>query len=111
MRQVPQAVALDLLLTGDQIDAEAALRFGLVSRVFPHDELLPATMEVAQRIARYAPLAVRAAREVAYASADLTLDQSLRFGAPLRWIIQQTEDAKEGPRAFNEKREPEYRRE
>ncbi len=109
MRQLPQAVALDLILTGDPIDAETALRVGLISRLFPHDELLPATLEVAHRIASYAPLGVRAGRELAYASKDLTLDQSLRFGAPLRWIIAQTVDAKEGPRAFNEKRDPVYR--
>jgi E-phenylitaconyl-CoA hydratase len=109
MRQLPQAVALDMLLTGDQIDAEAALRCGLVSRVFSAEELLPRTMELAQRMASYAPLAMRAAREVAHSSRDVPLDQSLRFGSSLRWIIAQTEDAKEGPRAFAEKREPEYR--
>lgn len=109
MRQLPHAVALDLLLTGEPIDAEAALRAGIVSRVFAEDELLPRTMEMAQRIAGYAPLAVRSLKEISYASTDIPLERSLRFGNSLRWIIGQTEDAKEGPRAFSEKREPQYR--
>lgn len=109
MRQLPHAIALDLLLTGDKIDAQTALGMGLVSRIFPDDELLPKTMEVAKQIASYAPLAVQALREVAYAAPDLPLDQALRFGSSLRWIIAQTEDAKEGPRAFSEKRQANYR--
>jgi E-phenylitaconyl-CoA hydratase len=109
MRQLPHAVALDLLLTGEPVDAEAALRAGIVSRVFSEDDLPPKTMEVARRIAGYAPLAVRSLRELSYASTDLSLDRSLRFGNSLRWIIGQTADAKEGPRAFTEKREPHYR--
>ena len=109
MRQLPHAVALDLLLTGEPMDAESALRVGIVSRLFAEDELLPRTMEMARRIAGYAPLAVRSLREISYASTDIPLERSLRFGNSLRWIIGQTEDAKEGPRAFSEKREPQYR--
>lgn len=109
MRQLPHAVALDLLLTGDRIDAEEAHRLGIVSRLYADEDLLPKSIEIAERIASYAPLAVTAMREVAYASPDLPLDRALRFGSSLRWMIAQTEDAKEGPRAFAEKRRPEYR--
>ena len=59
-------------------------------------------------IASHAPLAVRAVKEVAMASPDMTLAQALRFGGTLRWMIGQTDDSKEGPRAFTEKREPNY---
>ena len=108
MRAIPQAVALEMILTGDPIDAPTALRVGLVSRLVPAPELLPTARQIAQRIAGHAPLAVRAAKEVAQAALDETLEQSLRFGSALRWIIGQTEDAREGPRAFAERRAPRY---
>jgi E-phenylitaconyl-CoA hydratase len=108
MRAIPQAVALEMILTGDPIDAPTALRVGLVSRLVPEPELLPTARQIAQRIAGHAPLAVKAAKEVAQAALDETLQQSLRFGSALRWIIGQTEDAREGPRAFAERRAPRY---
>ena len=108
MRAIPQAVAMEMILTGDPIDAPTALRVGLVSRVVPEAELLPTARQLAQRIAGHAPLAVKAAKEVAQSALDETLEQSLRFGTALRWIIGQTEDAREGPRAFAERRAPRY---
>jgi E-phenylitaconyl-CoA hydratase len=108
VRAIPQAVALEMILTGDPIDAPTALRVGLVSRLVPEPELLPTARQIAQRIAGHAPLAVKAAKEVAQAALDETLQQSLRFGSALRWIIGQTEDAREGPRAFAERRAPRY---
>ena len=108
IRAVPQAVAMEMILTGDPIDAATALRIGLVSRLVPEDELLPIARQIAQRIAGHAPLAVKAVKEVAQTALDETLEQSLRFGSTLRWIIGQTEDAREGPRAFAERREPRY---
>jgi E-phenylitaconyl-CoA hydratase len=108
IRAIPQAVAMEMILTGDPIDAPAALRVGLVSRIVPEQELLPTARQIAQRIAGHAPLAVKAVKEVAQAALDETLEQSLRFGSALRWIIGQTEDAREGPRAFAERREPRY---
>jgi E-phenylitaconyl-CoA hydratase len=108
MRAIPQAVAMEMILTGDPIDASTALRVGLVSRIIPENELLTTACQLAQRIASHAPLAVRAVKEVAQAALDETLEQSLRFGSTLRWIIGQTEDAREGPRAFAERRTPRY---
>ncbi len=108
MRAIPQAVAMEMLLTGDPIDASTALRVGLVSRIVPEHELLPTALQIAQRIAGHAPLAVKAVKEVAQAALDQTLDQALRFGSTMRWIIGQTADAREGPRAFAERREPRY---
>src|SRR5919109_1609722 len=61
MRAIPQAVALEMILTGDPIDAPTALRVGLVSRIVPENELLPTACQIAQRIAGHAPLAVKAA--------------------------------------------------
>lgn len=108
MRAIPQAVAMEMILTGDPIDAPTALRVGLVSRLVPVHELLPTARQLAQRIAGHAPLAVKAVKEVAQSALDETLEQSLRFGTALRWIIGQTEDAREGPRAFTERRSPRY---
>ncbi len=109
MRAIPQSMAMEIILTGDRIDAETALRVGLVSRVVGPDELLPAARALAGRIAGHAPLAVKAAKETALAALDQPLDQALRFGGALRWVIGQTEDAKEGPRAFAERRDPVFR--
>lgn len=108
IRAIPQALAMEMILTGDAIDAATALRVGLVSRIVPASELLPTAQHIARRIAGHAPLAVRAAKEVAQSALDETLEQALRFGSALRWIIGQTEDAREGPRAFAERRPPSY---
>lgn len=108
IRAIPQAMAMEMILTGDAIDAATALRVGLVSRIVPESELLPTARQLAERIAGHAPLAVKAAKEVAQSALDETLEQSLRFGSALRWIIGQTEDAREGPRAFAERRPPRY---
>jgi E-phenylitaconyl-CoA hydratase len=108
IRAIPQAVAMEMILTGEAIDAATALRVGLVSRLVPEPELLPTVHQIAQRIASHAPLAVKAVKEVTQAALDETLEQALRFGNALRWIIGQTEDAREGPRAFAERRAPRY---
>jgi E-phenylitaconyl-CoA hydratase len=108
MRAIPQAVAMEMILTGDPIDAPTALRVGLVSRIVPEPELLTTVHQIARRIAGHAPLAVKAVKEIAQTALDETLEQSLRFGSALRWIIGQTEDAREGPRAFAERRAPQY---
>jgi E-phenylitaconyl-CoA hydratase len=108
MRAIPQAAAMEMILTGDPIDAPTAVRVGLVSRLMPEPELLPTARQIAQRIAGHAPLAIKAVKEVAQTALDETLEQSLRFGSALRWIIGQTEDAREGPRAFAERRAPRY---
>jgi len=108
-RSIPQSIAMELILTGDRIDAETALRTGIVSRMVPAEDLIPTAMAIATRIASHAPLAVRAAKEVALAAMDESFEQAMRLGGALRWIVGQTEDAKEGPRAFAEKRDPRYR--
>lgn len=108
-RSIPQSMAMELILTGDRIDAETALRSGIVSRTVPAEELIDTAMALATRIAGHAPLAVRAVKEVAQAAMDGGFDESMRLGGALRWIVGQTDDAKEGPRAFAEKREAVYK--
>ncbi len=106
---VPQSLAMEMLLTGAPIDAAAALQAGIVSRVVPLAEVVSTAMELAQKIAANAPLGVRAVKEVYTYSANAPLDDALRFGNALRWMVGQTDDAKEGPRAFSEGRTPVYR--
>jgi E-phenylitaconyl-CoA hydratase len=109
IKQLPHTVAMELLLTGDSIDAETALRWGLVNRVVPAAELMPAAMEFAKRIARNAPLAVQAAKELALRSRDLDLSSGLRLEQVVNRMLQFSEDAKEGPAAFAEKRQAAFK--
>ena len=106
VRTLPQSLAMEILLMGSRVDGEKAERFGLVSRVLPSDVLIDEALSMAKKIASHAPLAVKAVKEISRWSKDHSLEESLRYGNALRWAIGQTEDAKEGPRAFSEKRAP-----
>ncbi len=108
-KSLPQSIAMEIILTGDHIDAETALRAGIVSRMVSVEELMPTAMKLANRIAGHAPLAVRAVKDLAQASQEVSLDQAMRLGGALRWIVGKTDDAKEGPRAFSEKRDPKFK--
>ena len=108
-RAVPLAFAMELLLTGDRFDSATALRFGLVSRVVPAAELIPTVETIASKILENGPLAVRAIKEVALRGRDMTLEDGLRLESQKIGPIFSTEDAREGPRAFAEKRKPTYK--
>jgi enoyl-CoA hydratase len=108
-RQVPFTRAMEILLTGDQITAEEALRIGLVGRVVRDGEALAEARRIADRIARNGPLAVQAIKRSAYETASLPEDEALTRELEIGSAVFGTEDAKEGPRAFAEKREPTYR--
>jgi enoyl-CoA hydratase len=103
-RSVPRAVANDMLFTGERIDAKRAYEYGIVSRVVPADELLPTVQAIAAKIAGYAPLAVRSMLELVRRQGNMPEGEAMRLASTMRWAIGQTEDAKEGPRAFAEKR-------
>ena len=107
--QLPYAVAMEMLLTGDGIDAVAAERWGLVNKVVPPAELLATAYAYARRIAANAPLAVQAAKELAVRSRDMDLASGLRMEALQNRMLMQTEDAKEGPAAFAAKRKPGFK--
>lgn len=107
-RQVPHAVAMRLLLTGDPIGAAEAWRVGLINEVVPSAEVLPRAMALAQRIARNGPLAVRAAKRTAIAASGLPLAQAYALEDAAKREVLASADAREGPRAFVEKREPRY---
>ena len=107
-RQIPYAKAMDLLLTGRHMTAEEAHDLGLVSRLVEEGEALTAAREVADAIASNGPLAVqavlRSVKETAGRPEEEALARELEIGMP----IFATNDAKEGPRAFAEKREPTF---
>lgn len=109
LKQLPHCLAMEFLLTGDRIDAAKALDWGLINRVVPQAELMDAAMEFADRIAANAPLAVQAAKELAIRSLDMDLATGLRMEAMVSRSLRETEDAKEGPAAFREKRKPEFK--
>jgi enoyl-CoA hydratase len=108
-RQIPQAVAMELMLTGDAINAAEAQRLGLVNRVLPAAELMPQALALAAKIARNGPVAVQAVKRTVVAASGLPLDQAYRLEDEAKARVMASADAREGPRAFMEKREPVYR--
>lgn len=108
-RLIPAAVAMEMILTGRRIDAQEAHRVGLVSRVVPQENLLETATEIAQTITRGAPLSVRATKELALRGASMGLEDAQRYYAAVRNLLSYTEDQKEGSKAFEEKREPQWR--
>jgi enoyl-CoA hydratase len=107
-RLVGRAAALELILTAEPIDAQTALRVGLVSKVVPRDRLLSEAPALAERIAARGPIAIQYAKEAVSRGLDMSLEQALRFETDLTIILQTTEDRAEGVRAFLEKRSPEF---
>ncbi|MCD2146948.1 enoyl-CoA hydratase/isomerase family protein [Gordonia paraffinivorans] len=105
-QQVPWAIAMQLLLTGDHIDATQALRAGLINEVVPPESVLERALDVARGVTRNAPLAVRTAKEIAVRA----LGNEPRFALEnsLNERVLRSADAVEGPRAFIEKRTPSY---
>jgi enoyl-CoA hydratase/carnithine racemase len=106
-RLVPLGIAMEMLLSGDLIDAREAYRVGLVNEIVPRQALMPAANRMAERLLECSPIALRAIKETVVKSLDLTLKDALRarFGIdPLT-----SEDAKEGIAAFAEKRKPVWR--
>jgi enoyl-CoA hydratase/carnithine racemase len=103
---VPPRVAMELLLTGEPIDAQRAYEVGLVNRVVPDPELRSEAGHLARRIAGNAPLSVRAAKAMVHATAGRDLGQAVQEGWRLFEPVYLSEDAQEGPRAFVERRPP-----
>jgi E-phenylitaconyl-CoA hydratase len=100
--------AMELLLTGDRIDAEHARRIGLVWRVVPHDDLLAEAHALADRLCAGAPTAVRATKEVARRGCTLPWADAVRFGETMRKVQAATADAAEGRAARAEGRAPDW---
>ena len=106
-QQVPWAMAMQLLLTGEPIDAKRAYEAGLVNEVVPLAQLLPRAIEWAEKICKNGPLAVRTAKEIAVRA--LVVEPGFVLERALSAKVFASEDAKEGPRAFAEKRPPKFK--
>jgi E-phenylitaconyl-CoA hydratase len=110
--RLPQKInwqyAMELLLTGERIDAARAKEIGLAGWVVPHDQLMDEARAMAGRLLAAAPLAARATKEVAMRSRSLSPVEAIRFGETMRLVAVATEDAKEGGRAAAEGRPPRW---
>jgi enoyl-CoA hydratase len=109
-RQIPRAHAAELLLTGRHITADEALRVGLISRVVPDGEALATALEIAELINANGPIAVEAILRTLHETDGMTEREALDHEVAYGHTVIDTEDAKEGARAFTEKRAPVFRR-
>jgi len=101
--------AAELIFTGRIVDAQEALRIGLVTRVVPGDELMHAVLALAREIAANAPLAVQSAKRLLYEQLDLTLEQAMEQVSLFLTTLRRSDDHQEGVQAFLERREPVFR--
>src|SRR5437667_4559415 len=108
-RLVGEGKAMELILTGEIIDAQTAFTLGLVNHVVPADQLETKTMEIANRIAEKSPIALRLAKEAIKLASRSNLDEGLRREVDLFALCFSSEDKDEGVKAFLEKRKPEFK--
>ena len=108
-RLIGEGRAMEIMLTGDMIDAQTALKFGLVNYVYPIAELEERTMELAAKISEKAPIALQLAKEAVKFASRSNLDEGLRREVDLFAICFSTEDKEEGVAAFLEKRKPVFK--
>ncbi len=108
-RIVGMSKALELMYTGDMVDAQEALAVGLVSQVVAPDELMPTAMALAERIAKGPPIAIELAKRLAYRAWRQELEAQAEYEEYLQRLCIESEDAQEGVRSFLEKREPVFK--
>jgi len=109
VRQIPYAIAADLLLTGRHIGADEALRIGLIGEVVPDGQALARALEVADVVAANGPLAVQAILRTIRLTEGMAEDEAFALESQIGMEVFRSADAREGPRAFAEKRTPEFR--
>ncbi|MCU0670215.1 MAG: enoyl-CoA hydratase-related protein [Myxococcota bacterium] len=107
-RQIPYAKAMEMLLVGDSFSAQDVLAMGLVNYVVPREQLLPKALELAAKIAANGPLAVRKIKEGVVRTSGLPLGVALEIENEVSAAVLTSKDAREGPRAFKEKRKPRF---
>jgi enoyl-CoA hydratase/carnithine racemase len=107
-RQVSWAVAAEMLLVGDRISAAEALRVGLVNRVVPSDDVLATAQGLAKQMAENSPLAMRKAKEAMLGCSGRPIDEAFAVEDSCIKVVLRSADAKEGSRAFIEKRKPNF---
>jgi enoyl-CoA hydratase len=107
-RQIPWAKAMEMLLIGDSYSAQEALEMGLLNAVVPRAELMPRALELAAKLARNGPLAVRKIKEGIVRTSGLPIEAALEIENEVSAAVMSSRDAREGPRAFAEKRKPNF---
>jgi enoyl-CoA hydratase len=107
-RAVGKSVAMEMILTGEPIDAREAHRLGLVARVVPNELLIEDALSLAAKIAMKSPLALRLAKEAVNAAYEMSLSDALAHERRLFYLLFASEDQKEGMAAFLEKRDPDF---
>src|SRR5579872_23789 len=107
-RQIPYCKAMEILLTGNRIDANEAWRLGLINYVVPLEKLIAKAEQLAAAIAENGPIAVRKIKEAVRRCSGRPFEEAFKIEDEVAREVMRTEDAKEGPRAFIEKRKPNY---
>lgn len=107
-RQIGFSKAMEIMLIGDMFDAQEAHRIGLINYVVPPDQLMSKAEELARKIAANGPVAVRKIKETVLRALSVSLEEGFEIENENARLVLATEDAKEGPRAFVEKRKPRY---
>jgi len=108
-RQIPYAKAMEIMLTGELIDAEEALRLGFINKIVPKDQVMAEAERYAKIIVKNGPLAVKAVKQSALEGIGLSLKEGLAKELEIGIPVFLSEDAKEGPKAFKEKRDPQFK--
>jgi enoyl-CoA hydratase len=109
VRQLPYTIAAEILLTGRHLTAEEAYRIGLIGHVVPDGQALATAMELAEQVAANGPIAVRAVLETIRATEGMPEEEAFAIEARIGLRVFASRDAREGPRAFTEKRTPVFR--
>lgn len=107
-RQIPFCKAMEILLVGEHMRAQEAYRIGLVNEIVPADQVMPKAEELARKIAANGPMAVRKIKETVLRAFSVSLEEGFQIENENARLVMATEDAKEGPRAFIEKRQRRY---
>jgi crotonobetainyl-CoA hydratase len=107
-QQIPLKQAMGMLLTGRQVSASEAFRMGLVNEVVPGEELMAAAERWANQILECSPLSIRLTKEAVYSGLSLSLDEAIQQDRPLMERLLASQDFIEGPKAFAEKRKPNW---
>ena len=109
LSQLPYAIAMEMVMTGDPIDAETAARWGLINKIVAPEKLMETAFDYAHRIGQNAPLAVQAAKELSIRARDVDLATGLRMETVMNRLLWESEDLREGATAFAEKRPAQFK--
>jgi len=107
-RMIGRGKALEMILTGERIDAKEAYRIGMVNKIVPSGELRTIVMDMAKEMASKGPISLRYTKEAVNKGMDMTLEQGLHLEADLYLLLHTTKDRTEGIKAFIEKRVPRF---